>query len=122
MVATRSSTKQAEMTDQQAATSAAALEPSQQPVTLADVAELLARDARQQAERDVEQAEEKKMAAEQDARQQAMLEKWAAEQQKMWADHKASLREEASRWRDATEVRPKRLELPTGLPVGRLAG
>ena len=65
-----------------------------------------------------------------------MLEKWAAEQQKMWAEHverqeqkwteekkrwadedarkwaerKPSLHDEASQWRDATEVRPERLE------------
>ena len=92
-------------------------------------------DAGEQAERNAERAEreaeraEKKMAAEQDARQQAMLEKWAAEQQKMWAEHKASLREAASRWRVATEVRPERLECgetrklyPTSrlIPVSRL--
>ena len=35
---------------------------------------------------------------------------WAEEDARKWAEHKASLREEASRWRGATEVRSERLQ------------
>ena len=84
MVAARSSTKRAEMTDQQAATSAAALEPTTDGT-------------RQRAK----WTEEKQRWTDEDGRQRAQE-----------AEQKALLREEVSQWRDSTEVghRPKRLE------------
>ena len=118
--------KRAEITDQQAATSASALEASQQPMMLADMGEffkeLLAKQKKIYiggkrrttgrtrcttaggSREDVGGAcralrtkvDQKKMWAEEDARK--------------WAEHKASLREEASRWRGATEVRSERLQ------------
>ena len=114
MVATRSSTKRAEMTDQQAATSAATGEQSQQPAMADNMNEFM---ARQQAERDAERAERGKSAAERDAQQverdTQLRAEWAerdARQRADWADQTASLGKETSQWRDTIDMRLKRLE------------
>ena len=124
MVATRSSTKWAEMTDQQSATSAATGEPSQQPVMLADMRALSMNCAEsderqkkiwaeQDEHRNQRRAEQDAQQTERNARQRAewaeQNKRWAEEDAGKWAEsteQKTSLREEASQWRDATEVRP----------------
>ena len=94
MVATRSSTKRAEMTDQQAATSAATGEPSQQPTMAASLSENMAELLAGQ------QAQQLKLAAEQDTRLQAGLAKMVVK----WAEQTASF------GKDTIDVRLKRLE------------
>ena len=91
MVAARSSTKLAEMTDQQAATSAAALEPTTDGT----------RQRAKWTEEKKKWTEEKQRWTDEDGRQRAQE-----------AEQKALLREEVSQWRDSIEVghRPKRLD------------